>query len=101
MKRLRFRAIMFDTEHNCVHNKPITYCDSIFYNLWHLVCFYGYKSVIMKKAMTIGALIFIGLILLASQIKTVESKTQDVIQEDELVLEDWMTKPFIIDTVKQ
>jgi len=51
--------------------------------------------------MTIGALIFIGLILLASQIKTVESKTQDVIQEDELVLEDWMTKPFIIDTVKQ
>ena len=57
----------------------------------------------MKKAMTIGMFILIGFIFLSSQaIKTNESEilNQDVIQEDEIVLEDWMTEPFIIDTTK-
>jgi hypothetical protein len=56
----------------------------------------------MKKSKIIGTLILIALLLISSQIISgVKSEAnKNVVQEDELVLEDWMTEPFITDTVK-
>jgi hypothetical protein len=56
----------------------------------------------MNKNKIIGTLILITLLLISSQIiSEVKSESnKNVVQEDELVLEDWMTEPFITDTVK-
>jgi len=70
--------------------------------VWHCVCLILVKHVIMNKNKIIGTLILITLLLISSQIiSEVKSESnKNVVQEDELVLEDWMTEPFITDTVK-
>lgn len=57
----------------------------------------------MKKIRTIETLMIITILVLSFQLLSREkskSENHDIVQEDEFVLEDWMTKPFITDTIK-